>query len=198
MTALKTAADSGIVKKAFFALVLLLTMVLSARSSVSDDFTDRRITTGTKIFKALLAADSDIAAKKAADGDLAVYLLYVDDTRNARRTADILESRESSGIHKITVRVEIVTVSRFLQPGTGRAAGVFLTQPLNDERLQMVINRAVREHVIVFSPFEGDVERGVQGGIAVEAQVRPYLNMKALQAARIQLKSFFLRVSKQL
>jgi hypothetical protein len=50
--------------------------------------------------------------------------------------------------------------------------------------------------VVLYSPFEGHVERGVPAGIAVEAKVQPYLNLSALQAAGIELKPFFLKVAK--
>jgi hypothetical protein len=54
-----------------------------------------------------------------------------------------------------------------------------------------------RNSIISFSPYEGDIERGVQGGIAVEARVRPYLNLTALRNAGIRLKSFFMEVAKK-
>lgn len=187
----------GFWRRALFAFMIVFLIVFTATASVSDDFTDRRITAGTKIFRALLAADSEIAAKRASDGNLTLCLLYVDDTRNADKTAGILDSHDTSGIRKINVRIEIMSVSRFIRDGTKRTAGIFLTQKLNDETLNLVISRAISQHIVVFSPFEGDVERGVQGGIAVEAQVRPYINIRALQAAGIRLKSFFLRVAKE-
>ena len=58
-------------------------------------------------------------------------------------------------------------------------------------------NNFSKNHIIVFSPFEGDVERGVQCGIAVQARVRPFLNMKSLKSAGVSLKPFFLKVAKK-
>jgi hypothetical protein len=67
---------------------------------------------------------------------------------------------------------------------------------LNAEKLQTLTAFANERHMVVFSPFEGDVERGVQSGIAIEARVRPYLNTNALRAAQVRLKSFFMKVAK--
>ncbi len=67
---------------------------------------------------------------------------------------------------------------------------------MNVEQLQTLTAFANAQRLVVFSPFEGDVERGVQSGIAVEARVRPYVNTKALRAAEVRLKSFFMKVAK--
>jgi len=59
-----------------------------------------------------------------------------------------------------------------------------------------VVRYGIDHHVIVYSPFEGDVERGILGGIAVEAQVRPYVNAATLTASNITFKSLFFKVTK--
>jgi predicted nucleotidyltransferase len=78
----------------------------------------------------------------------------------------------------------------------GQFAGVLMTQKMNAKQLQTLTVSANAKHMVVFSPFEGDVERGVQSGIAVEARVRPYLNTKALRNAQVRLKPFFMKVAK--
>ena len=50
--------------------------------------------------------------------------------------------------------------------------------------------------MIVYSPFEGHVEKGVLGGLSVEAQVRPYVNRATVEASQITLKPFFMEVAK--
>jgi len=172
-------------------------VVYAARTSISDDFTDRRITTGAKIFRALLAADVDISLKTTANGDLRLCLLYVDDTWNAEKAAATLGNRDDSRIRGNDITIEILPYDACVNANKKRCAGVFLTQTLNEEKLKKLARYANEQNMVVFSPFEGDVERGVQSGIAVEERVRPYLNIKALQTAEIRLKPFFLRVVKQ-
>jgi hypothetical protein len=179
-----------------FAAVLLVAIVLAAQPSVSDDFTERRITAGAKIFRALLAADIDIVRKTGSSGELRLCLLYTDDTGNAETAAATLGHRDDSRIRKMTISIEILSFAECIADDGERLAGVFLTQRLNDEKLQTLTALANERHMVVFSPFEGDVERGVQSGIAVEARVRPYLNTNALRAARVRLKSFFMKVAK--
>lgn len=177
-------------------MVLLAAIVYAAKPSVSDDFTERRITAGAKIFRALLAADVDIIHKTGNLGELRLGLLYIDDTGNAEKAAATLMNRDDPRIRQMKIRIEIMPFAELIAGRKGPLAGVFLTQRLNAEQLQTLTAFANAQRLVVFSPFEGDVERGVQSGIAVEARVRPYLNTSALHAAGVQLKSFFLKVAK--
>ncbi len=179
-----------------FALILLAGIVYAATPSISDDFTERRITAGAKIFRALLAADMDIARKTGAGGKLRLCLLYIDDPGNAELASAILANRDEPRIRTLKVSIDMLSFAEYIANDKGRFAGVFLTQRLNVEQLQTLTAFANAQHLVVFSPFEGDVERGVQSGIAVEARVRPYVNTKALRAAEVRLKSFFMKVAK--
>ncbi len=50
--------------------------------------------------------------------------------------------------------------------------------------------------MILYSPFEGDVERGVTAGLSIEAKVLPFVNQRTLEASGVELKPFFLKVAK--
>lgn len=181
---------------AVFVLVLLTAIACAARPSVADDFTERRITAGARIFRALLAADVDIHRKTNRRGELRLCLLYLDDTGNADIAAATLGNRDDSRIRKMRIRIEILPFAKCFAGNQAQFAGIFLTQRLNEEQIQILMAFAKAQHMVVFSPFEGDVERGVQSGIAVEARVRPYLNTGALRDAQVRLKAFFIKVAK--
>ncbi len=183
-------------RKLVFGLVLLAAIVYAAKPSVSDDFTERRITAGAKIFRALLAADVDIDNKTGRNGELRLGLIYIDDTGNAEKAAATLGNRNDPRIRKMQVRIMVLPFAECVKRNNERFAGVFVTQRLTAEKLQTLMAFANEQHIVVFSPFEGDVERGVQSGIAVEARVRPYLNTNSLRAAQVRLKSFFMKVAK--
>lgn len=169
----------------------------AATPSVSGDFTNRRITAGAKIFRALLAADVDIARKIGSDGKLRLCLLYVDDIDSAERAAEVLRNRDDTRIRKMDIRIEILPFAHWAGDKKGGFAGVYQTQTLSDEELSIIVEYAKEQGIVHFSPFEGDVQRGVQCGLAVEARVRPHINTKALRNADIRLKHFFKRVAKQ-
>lgn len=183
-------------RKSVFAVVLVVAIVYAAQPSVSDDFTERRITAGARIFRALLAADVDIVQKTGGNGELRLGLLYIDHTGNAEMAAATLGHRDDSRIRKLKISIEILPFTKCIAGDKGQLAGVFLTQRLDAEKLQTLTTFANERRMVVFSPFEGDVERGVQSGIAIEARVRPYLNTNALRAAQVRLKSFFMKVAK--
>jgi hypothetical protein len=183
-------------RKFVLGLVFLTAFAYAATPSASDDFTERRITAGAKIFRALLAADVDIAHKTDSDGKLMLGLVYIDDTGNAQVAAATLMHRDDPRIREMQIRIQTLPLAECTAEVNGPLAGVFVTQKLNAEQLQILTAFANARHLVVFSPFQGDVERGVQSGIAVEARVRPYLNINALRAARVRLKTFFFKVAK--
>lgn len=76
-------------------------------------------------------------------------------------------------------------------------AGIYLLDELSEDVLQIITNQAIQKQIITYSPFKGNVESGVLGGLSVETKVRPYINMKTLIESQIQLKPFFLKVIKR-
>lgn len=184
-------------RKVIYLLIFLTSFGYAAKPSISDEFSDRRLIAGAKIFRALLAADRDLFDKTRADGKLGLCLLYVNNSANAEKVAATLTNRDDSRIRKLDVVLDIASLDATGEAQKPQFAGVFLTQYLSDYKLTSLIRYANAQNLVVFSPFEGDVERGVQSGIAVEARVRPFLNMQALDNAKVRLKSFFVRVSKR-
>ncbi|MFT5546614.1 MAG: hypothetical protein ACI8YD_002314, partial [Rheinheimera aquimaris] len=73
---------------------------------------------------------------------------------------------------------------------------IFVSQPLSDAQAAALVAYSIKQHIIVFSPFEGDVERGILAGLSVEATVKPLLNRHTLEASELQIKSFYLKVAK--
>jgi hypothetical protein len=177
-------------------LLLLASVVCAARPLPADDFTDRRLTIGSKILRALLAADRDLERKVTDSGEVSLCLLYTDDPRNAEKAAETLTNRDDPRIRGRNVRVDKLTFAECLADPAESYTAIFLTQRLGDDELARVVALSREKNQIVFSPFEGDVERGVQSGIAVEGRVRPYLNLAALREAGIRLKHFFIDVAK--
>ncbi len=180
-----------------FVIIALVTLSSSAFSVVADDYSDRRIHAGAKLFRTLLAADQNITEKVTPDNKLQLALIYNNNQSAAKSVADDLQGRANSDIRNIPIKTTLLKVSELASSGTTHLAGLFITQQLFEDELQMVIRYAVDHHIIIYSPFEGDVEKGVLGGMSVEARVRPYLNIRTMQAADVHLKPFFMKVAKQ-
>lgn len=158
----------------------------------ADAQSDRRVELGLKLFRTLLQADLDLA-KKATDGKLLVVFVHIDDGKRAAELAKEFGKKEILGLPLEVVTTSDGTLAAFEKRPP---AGIFLTQAPDSKTLAAIVKAGIDRGVIVYSPFEGHVEKGVLGGISVEAQVRPYLNEATLNASRISLKGFFLSVAK--
>ena len=65
-------AVRSVVQHLIIGLGVIFAMVCGSAPSVSDEFTDRRITAGARIFRALLAADRDIREKRGDNGKVKI------------------------------------------------------------------------------------------------------------------------------
>ena len=165
---------------------------------IADDLLDVRAQAGARLFRAFLSADMDIERKKVEKDQILVVFLYTDDRH---RAADLAASfagnpKEAVTIKGAPVLVELSSDTSLASYGSRIPAGIFLAQAPSQNTLKSIIRYGIDHHVIVYSPFEGHVERGVLGGLAVEAQVRPYVNMTTLAESNITLKPLFFKVTK--
>jgi len=175
-------------------LILLCLLIFLQGNLYGQQWEEPRIWAGLDLFPSLVAADQDIAEKHGPDGKLLLVLMYVEEKEAAEEMALYLAKIEHiRGIH---IRVELTDDTSMKSYEDTPLAGIFLTQRLNAE-LEHVIGYGMEHHTIVLSPFEGDVERGVLGGIAISDRILPYVNMKAMRSWGIRIKGFFLRIAEQ-
>lgn len=155
---------------------------------------------GLRLFRALLAADEDLEQKLNAQGQLNLALLYHDDRKQAETFATAMqESGHGSKQGKIKnypIQIILTDRSRLKELEEQAPAALYLVQPLPDSMLEEVIRYGIDYQRMVFSPFEGDVEKGVLAGLAIEVRVLPYINQTTLRQSRIHLKSLLLKVAK--
>lgn len=173
------------------ALSLLLLCTFASWAYAGED-EDRRIRAALRLFPSFLAADEDLEQKRSPDGSLLLVLVYEDRQLQSKRLAEQLSSREK--ICGFAIRVELTNDPSLKAYRNHPPAGIFLTQRLADD-LSTVL-RFGREHrVLIFTPFETDVKRGVPGGIKISDRIAPFVNVRALRSTGIRLKPFFMRVS---
>jgi hypothetical protein len=178
------------------ALLITASSVLG-NAALADSSDDRRIRAGARLFRSLLTAQLALESRTASDGALHVVVFGADSALAPEISELIATSGDAgkSGIHDLPVSIERVTsiaqLAKIQQP-----AGVFLAATQSPADLSQLIRWSTDSHVVLYSPFEGDVEHGVAAGLAVEAKVQPYLNTGALQAAGVEIKPFYLKVAK--
>jgi len=174
-------------------IALLLALVLPSLL-LGDEVNDRRAAAGIRLFRALLAADLDLAKKTVAPNQLLIVFFYVDDKTRAADLAQRFATDDK--IRGISIVFEVTNDPNFAAYDKRVPAGVFLADAPAKQPLTSIIHWGIAHRVIVYSPFEGHVEKGVLGGLSVEAQVRPYVNRATVEASQISLKPFFMEVAK--
>lgn len=177
------------------AAVALSLTVSAAPVLRSEDMADRRAEVGARVFRALLAADVDLPKKTIAGNQiLIVFFFYGSDSRRAVELAGAFVG--AGDVRGLPVVTEVSNDATFARYAGRLPAGVFLADAAPRATVQSLARFGIDRHVIVYSPFEGDVESGILGGLSIEAQVRPYLNRATLESSHITLKEFFLKVAK--
>lgn len=179
---------------------LLAAVVCLARPAAAESYEERRAQSGLRLFRAMLAADLDLQRKVEPDGRLLVVFLHTGDGRRAEALASAFARRTADGeaepIRGLPLRVEVVPASALSTYDHRSTAGIFLAEPPAPAELQEIVRFGIARRFIVYSPYEGHVESGVLGGLAIEAQVRPYVNLTTLARSNVTLKDFFLKVAK--
>jgi hypothetical protein len=176
---------------------LLLALAILSTSVRADGYDERRVQTGLRLFRAMLAADTQLPSRAGADGQLLVLFVHAGDRHRGEQLADTFLKRGgvAEPVRGLPVRVEVVSAAGLPAWG-GQPAAVFVAEPATGALLRGIVDFGIRRRLIVYSPFEGHVESGVLGGLAIEAQVRPYVNLATLEASSVSLKDFFLKVAK--
>lgn len=182
---------------------LFITAALGAAApsaAPAGAYGDGRAESGARLFRAMLAADVELEKKVDAEGALTIAVVHAGDVDRAKALGDLVARRDanraSEAIKGLPVRIQVLRVEDLPPAGARPVAAVFIAEPLRRDAVGSLIRFGVERRVIIYSPFEGDVERGVAGGLSIEAQVRPFVNTGALRASQVTLKEFFLKVAK--
>lgn len=182
--------------KRIFLWLLILLSCLDTFSVALGSPQEQRVQIGLRLFRTLLAADQNLSGKVDTQGRLELVLLYQDDRSQAEEFAKALRSSGQGKIKKIPLQVTPLDIANLAALRTRVPAALYLVQPLPKTILSTVIQYGIDQQRMVFSPFEGDVEKGVLAGLAIEVRVLPYVNQTTLQQSRIQLKELLLKVAK--
>jgi hypothetical protein len=177
-------------------LVLLLT-VFATSPIAADEKERRRVDISLSIFPRIVAVDNHFREKLGEDKSVRLFFLYDKDRENAEDLAQRM-NKSGQGIGGREVLAEAVSVDKaVLAAGDELPMAIFVTEHLGDARLLRAMLFAEKYNRLVFSPFTGDVERGVTVGISVTNRVKPYFNMHALQRSKIAINALLMKMSRR-
>ena len=173
-------------------LVLALCLSSVAGTPVlAQDPLSPRLQIGINLLPAVIAANNGLA-KFAANDSLPIYFVYLENSHIAE-----LLNRNIDRIGEIKQRrldARAISLDELLARDIAPMSTIFVAEPLED-RLGDLIEYSKARRALLFSPFKGDVDRGVASGFHVTDRVRPLVNLETLKQSKIQLKAFFLRIA---
>lgn len=172
-------------------LLLAMLLIHPLQAVQGDEALQRRVLVGLKLFPAVLAASQALEPDSTLPS-IRIFIVYQDDENSAEKLAETL--RDIGEIKGNPLVVETLPIDLLPQHRGDPPFGLFIAQR-NEDDVEM-ISRYGRDHnIITFSPFRGDVEKGILAGIVISDRILPYINRQTLAALPIGLKAFFLKVA---
>lgn len=173
---------------------LLMGLMLSG-ISFADETEKRRVDISISIFPRIVAVDNHFREKLDKEKNARLLFVYDEDKSFAEEVAGRV-GKDGSNIGGMKVTTHVASADGAF-PENDVPVAIFLVEKLSDEQLANVIAYAESVHRLVFSPFSGDVERGVMVGISVTNRVKPYFNLGQLRRADVVINALLMKMSKR-
>jgi len=183
----------------FLAVAILFVVMGVAADNLgyADEEENRRVDISLSIFPRIVAVDNNFRSKLNQENMVELAFLYREDKERAQSLSELLISKNKNiGGMKIVSRA--VDIKKILKiRAENKPTAIFISESLNDNDFKKVIAMAEKCGCIIFSPFTGDVERGVAVGISVTNRVKPYFNIRALKRSKIAINALLMKMSKR-
>ena len=176
-------------------ILLCLLFGLCVADVSADEADSRRVGISLSIFPRIVAVDNQFRDKLNADKKAYLFFIYDKDEEYAQQLADLMQ-KNNANIGGMYVEIKAVSVEDGLQ-GNDLPTAMFIAERLGEAQLNKVMKFANDSQRLVFSPFTGDVERGVTVGISVTNRVKPYFNLASLRQSKISINALLMKMSKR-
>jgi len=177
---------------------LLLSIVIS---NVNVCAQDNHVWMGIDLFLTIVGEIKDIDSKQNIEKNesyLLLVLIYKDKKNFSEKLANYIAIKIQD-IKGRQVKVEVTREPMALFASNKKIAGIFLVQKFlyhtDDNNLfQNIIHFAQAKTIITFSPFYGDLKRGIVASMDISDIILPYINLTALEQSKIKINEFFLDI----
>ena len=179
--------------------VFLISFTLCSASMFDEDV-EQRLRIGLRLFRSLLASDLELSSKANSNNELILLVFYQNDSTNIQAVVDQLTNsgrgKKKGKIRNLPIKVETTTDTFFKQFQKDSPAGIYIAEDLHDNQLRAIKDYGIANHIIVYSPFEGHVQKGILGGLNIGIRVQPSINLKTLEKSGLHIKALFLEIAK--
>ncbi|MEE8379924.1 MAG: hypothetical protein V3R49_06085 [Gammaproteobacteria bacterium] len=162
-----------------------------------DEEEKRRVDISLTIFPRIVAVDNDFRSKLNGGNKVHLVFLYIEGKSRARSLSQSLKQKNKN-IGGMRVRASAVSLDELLISGKKiKPTAIFISEHVSDDDLNKILAYSRAKSWIVFSPFVGDVERGVTVGISITNRVKPYFNLSTLKESGIVINALLMKMSKR-
>ena len=169
-----------------FFVYLLFWLTSALVYAETNETEERRVQISLDIFPRIVAVDKDIETKLTSEGKIRLLVLYEKNQASAERLAEHL-CRNISNIGGRSIEILVARVMTSVPFDAKLPSAIFLAERLSEGNFKQVWEYVTKHHVILFSPFIGDVERGATVGIAVSSCIKLYFNLNTLRQSGIRI-----------
>lgn len=191
---------SGLSRKAQWGRAILvaacLLLLLRSCLAPASEIDERRVRISLEIFPRIVAVDQDLRDKVSDKDKVRLFVIYDHDADSAQRVMDTMRN-SITNIGGRGVEFVVLSAAQSAQDGLQRPSAVFIAETLSDTVLSQLLQQAIKKRVLVFSPFAGDVERGVTVGIAISSRIKPFFNVPTLRQSHININEKLLSISQR-
>lgn len=162
----------------------------------SSDTDERRVKISLSIFPRVIIVDDHFRDKVTDNNVINLAFVYDKDRARAQDLRKLF-LKKSQTVAGMTLKVKPVAADNVTDLEEPSFTALFVTERIGDEQFGKLVEYATRRHLVLFSPFSGDVERGATAGISVTSRVKPYFNIGTLERSQIEINSLLMNMSKR-
>lgn len=176
--------------KKITAVFLILALFWPVGEICAHEVEDNLVRISLDIFPKLVAVDLDMENKLTSENQIQLLVFYDKKKELADGVADhLMEDYPRVANHATQVIVEKTLP---IQAPTA----ILIVERLEEAVLNKLIEYGISKHILVFSPFKEDVDRGVTAGMYMGIRIHPYFNRETLTRSQIKMHKLLLRSAK--
>jgi hypothetical protein len=172
--------------------LIMISALLSSNTFASTALQER-LEIGLNLLPSVIASNTRYNFEEdEKTHPITVYVIYSENNNLANEAALKLGRIKNLRGHQLIIKP--VSIENVFNTKTDPFSVIVIIEPMI-ENLDQLINFSRQRKILFFSPFKGDVKKGVMAGYEVTNKVLPAVNLTALNKASIRLKAFFLRIA---